>query len=128
MKNKAFGSYLAGAAAVLSLVAVIVYGSVSIKNSSVTGLLIGAIVLAAASFVLSKLVENSWIVALLPVATTAVLTLAIGNAFTPMVDQLGFVMSGLDPFSTIADFVTYVVIAAVAMLVSLVSCFVSFEK
>lgn len=128
MKNKALGSYLACAAAVLSLVAVIVYSFVGLKEASVTGLLIGAIVLAAASFVLSKLVENSWIVALLPVATTAVLTLAVGNAFIPMVDQLGFVVSGLDPFSTIAGFVTYVVIAAVAMLVSLVSCFVSFEK
>lgn len=128
MKNKAIGSYLAGISAVLSLVAVIVYGNVTIKNGAVNGLLIGAIVLAAASFVLSKLIENNWIVALLPIATTCLLTLAIGNAFTPMVDQLGFVVSGLDPFSTIAGFVTYVAIAVVAMLVSLVSCFVSYEK
>lgn len=128
MKNKALGSYLAAAVAVLSLVAVVVYNSVSLQNSSVFGFLIGAVVLAAASVALSKLVENNWIVALLPVATSVVITLAIGNAFTPMVDQLGFVVSGLDPVSTIAGFITYVVIAAVAMIASIVSCFTSFEK
>lgn len=128
MKNKALGSYLACAVAVLSLVAVIIYGSVSLKEASVNGLMIGAIVLAAASFFLSKLLENSWICALLPVATTAVLTLAVGNAFIPMIDQLGFVVSGLDPFSTIAGFVTFAAVTVVAMLISLVSCFVSFEK
>lgn len=128
MKNKALGSYLAAVAAVLSLAAVVVYNFVSIQNSAVMGLLIGAVVLAAASVALSKLVENNWIVALLPVATSVVITLAIGNAFTPMVDQLGFVVSGLDPVSTIAGFITYVVITAIAMIASVVSCFTSFEK
>lgn len=128
MKNKALGSYLACAVAVLSLVAVILYGFVSIKEASVNVLMIVALVLAAASVLLSRLIENNWILALLPVATTAVLTLAAGNAFMPMVDQLGFVVSGLDPFSTITGFVAFVAVTVVAMLTSLVSCFASFEK
>lgn len=128
MKNKAIGSYLSAASAVLSLVAVFTYGSVLVRTGSVTPLVIAAIVTAAASFGIGKLVDKNWIAALLPIATPVLLTFAIGNAFVPMIDQLGFVVSGLDPVSTITGFVAFVVIALVAMIASLVACFTRFEK
>lgn len=128
MKNKALGFYLAAVAAVLSLVGVIVYNSVLIKESTVTTLMIIAIVLCAGTAVLSKLIDKQWIVALLPVASSAVLTFAIGTAFTPMIDQIAYVISGLDPISTISALIAFVVIAVVALIASVVSCFVSHEK
>lgn len=128
MKNKALGFYLAAAVAVLSLVGVVVYGSVLVQDSIVTVLMIAAVVLAAATAVLGKLIDNNWIVALIPVVNSAVITLAIGAAFLPMVDQIAYVVTALDPFSTISALVIFAVIAVVALVANVVSCFVSHEK
>jgi hypothetical protein len=128
MKNKALGFYLAAAVAVLSLVGVIVYGSVLVQDSIVTVLMIAAVVLAAATAVLGKLIDNNWIVALIPVVNSAVITLAIGAAFLPMVDQIAYVITALDPFSTIASLVIFAVVAVIALVANVVSCFVSHEK
>lgn len=128
MKNKALGFYLAAVVAVLSLVSVIVYGSVLVQDSIVTVLMIAAAVLAVATAVLGKLVENNWIVALVPVVNCAVITMAIGAAFLPMIDQIAFVVTALDPYSTISALVIFAVIAVIALVANVVSCFVSHEK
>jgi hypothetical protein len=90
--------------------------------------MIAAVVLAAATAVLGKLIDNNWIVALIPVVNSAVITLAIGAAFLPMVDQIAYVITALDPFSTIASLVIFAVVAVIALVANVVSCFVSHEK
>ena len=128
MKNKTIGSYLAAAATVLSLVAVIFYGSVLVKDSTATVLMAAAAVLALGCTLLGKFLDSNPIASVLPILVPVLITFAIGVGIQPMVDQLGFVAAGLDPYSTISALVNFIVCAGIALVVSLISCFVSFEK
>ena len=124
-KKKAGGFYLTLAAAVLALVGVILYGSVMYRMNAVYVLLAAAIILGALVFVLTG---KTVLANLLPVVNAVLMASAAVWSASLMVNQIGYVISGLDGIDTIMSFIVLCVLAVIAMLLYIVASFLPMEK
>lgn len=124
-KKKAGGFYLTIAAAVLAIVGVVLYGSVMYKMNEVYILLAAAILLGVLAFVLTG--KNS-IANLIPVVNAVLMASAAVWSANLMINQIGYVIAGLDGMDTIQSFVVFCVIAVIAMLLNIIASFMPMAK
>ncbi|MCD7919906.1 MAG: hypothetical protein LUG45_07510 [Clostridiales bacterium] len=122
--NKSGSFYTTGLAAILTLVALIVYNSVMYTYTLIYVLLVAALVLE----VLPLVWNNAILTGVVPVVN-AVLTGAAGmGSAVVMVNQIAYVVTGLDQMSTIVSYIVFASVAIVAMLVNIVAAFLKWEK
>lgn len=125
--KKAKGFYLTAAATVLSLIGLIVYGSVMYKFTPVYILLAAAVILGLVVAILPKFTGNNALIEFLVVINAVLMASATVWSFFVMVNQIGYVIASLDPISTITSFILYVAIAAVAMILNIAASFMKQE-
>lgn len=127
MKNKkAIASILIVLAAVLAIVSIILYGSVMYKYTPVYFMLGGAAVLALAGFVLAgKLPRFS---GYFPICVSALLASAAVWGSQLMVNQIGYVVAGLDGIETIQPWILFLAVTVVAMIISIIASFLPMTK
>ncbi|MCD7917848.1 MAG: hypothetical protein LUF84_05290 [Clostridiales bacterium] len=122
--NKSGGFYLTALAAILTLVSLIVYNSVMYTYTLIYVLLVAALVLE----VLPLFLNIPFLTGVAPVAN-AVLNGAAGmGSAVVMVNQIAYVVTGLDQMSTITSYIVFASVAIVAMLVNIVAAFLKWEK
>ncbi|MCD8127507.1 MAG: hypothetical protein LUD82_08730 [Clostridiales bacterium] len=122
--NKSGSFYTTGLAAILTLVALIVYNSVMYTYTLIYVLLVAALVLE----VLPLVWNNAILTGVVPVVN-AVLNGAAGmGSAVVMVNQIAYVVTGLDQMSTIVSYIVFASVAIVAMLVNIVAAFLKWEK
>lgn len=124
MKGKTTGFYMTIAAAVLSIVGAILYGSVMYRMNLVYGFLAASAVLGVLAFVLNKMSIS----AVIPVINSALTASAAVWAVSLMVNQIGYVVAGLDGMDTIKGFIVYEVVAVLAMLLNIIASFLPMKK
>lgn len=126
--KKTIGFYLSAVAAILSLVSVFLYGSVSSSNGMVRPLLIASVVISV--IVLGATVVMKGIPGgnLLPVVNSVLCMGAVGTATIPVITMIVFVVMGMNPYSTISAYVTFAVVAGVAWALNLISSFIGITK
>lgn len=118
--KKATGYYLTIAAAVLAIVGALLYGSVMYKLTFVYGFLAAAIVLGVVAAVLAG---KSKLVNIIPIINGALMASAAVWSASLMVNQIGYVVSGLDGVETIQSFIIFCVICVLGMLLNIVASF-----
>ncbi len=104
MKNRAFGFYLTLVACVLALIDIIL--------------------IEGCALVLNNKFLNDW----LPVIQAALLGFTAARSFYVMVNQIGYVIAGLDTMDTIQPLIVFVAVALVAMLICILSAFLRQQK
>lgn len=124
-KKKAGGFYLTIAAAVLAIVGVVLYGSVMYKMNQVYILLAAAIVLGVLAFVLAG---KPPLANLIPVVNAVLMASAAVWSANLMVNQIGYVIAGLDGMDTIQGFIVFCAIAVVGMLLNIIASFMPMAK
>lgn len=124
-KKKAGGFYLTIAAAVLAIVGAVLYGSVMYKMNEVYILLAVVIVLGVLAFVLAG---KTALVNIIPVVNAALMASAAVWSANLMVNQIGYVIAGLDGMDTIQGFIVFCVIAVVGMLLNIIASFMPMAK
>lgn len=124
MKNRASGFYLTLVAAILALVGVIIYGRVMYTMPVVYGVLIAAIVVEVLAIVINKRVFNNF----LPIIEGVLLGYGLAMSFFVMVNQIGYVIAGLDKIDTLYSFIAFAVIAGIGMLLNIVAGFLKQSK
>ena len=127
MKNKiGIGVILALIAGILAAVAAGLYMGVMYRKTLVYGLLIGATVLAIVGLAIAtKLPKLSGYI---PVIMAFLLAFAAVRGTELMVNQLGYVVAGLDGMDTIMSYIQFVSVTAVAMLISILASFTKMAK
>lgn len=122
--NKSGGFYLTALAAILTLVALITYNSVMYTLTLTTVLLVVALVLELVPLFLNI----PLLTGVAPVVNTVLNGAAAMASASVMVNQIAYVISGLDQMSTIASYIVFASVAIVAMLVNIVAAFLKWEK
>ncbi len=118
--KKAMGYYLTIAAAVLAIVGALLYGSVMYKLTLVYGFLAAAIVLGVVTAVFAG---KNKLVNIIPIINGALMASAAVWSASLMVNQIGYVVSGLDGVETIQSFIIFCVICVLGMLLNIVASF-----
>ena len=127
MKNKkASASFLIVLAGVLAIVSILLYGKLMYTYQPVYYMLGGAIVLALAGFALSgKLPKFS---GYFPICVAALLASAAVWGSQLMVNQIGYVVAGLDGIETIMPWIYFLAVTVIGMLLSIVASFLPMAK
>ncbi len=127
MKNKkGIASILIVLAAVLAVVSIILYGSVMYKFTPVYFMLAGAAVVALAGFALAgKLPTLS---GYFPICVSVLLASAAVWGSQLMVNQIGYVVAGLDGPETIMPWAYFLGVTVIAMVVSIIAAFLPMAK
>ena len=127
MKNKmGIGVILAVIAGILAAVAAGLYMTVMYRMSQVYIFLLAATVLALLGFAISTKVPK--LSGYIPVIMAALLAFAAVRGTELMVNQLGYVVAGLDGMDTIMSYIQFVSVTAAAMLVSIIASFTKMAK
>ena len=127
MKNKkGIASILIVLAAVLAVVSIILYGSVMYKFTPVYFMLAGAAVVALAGFALAgKLPTLS---GYFPICVSVLLASAAVWGSQLMVNQIGYVVAGLDGPETIMPWAYFLGVTVIAMVASIIAAFLPMVK
>ena len=126
-KNKiGIGVILALVAGILAAVAAGLYMGVMYKKTLVYFLLIGATVLALVGLAIATKVPK--LSGYIPVAMAFLLAFAAVRGTELMVNQLGYVVAGLDGVDTIMSYIQFVAVTAAAMLISILASFTKMAK
>ncbi len=123
-KNKSGGFYLTGLSAILTIAALVVYGNVMYTYTAITVLLAAALVIELLSLVWS----NEILTGVAPVVNTALLASAGVWSASVMVNQIAYVISGLDQIGTIISYIIYASVVIVAALLNVVASFLKWDK
>ena len=125
MKKTKFsaGFYFTILAAILAAVGIFMYRSVMYTQSKVTYLLIAAVVLGALQLVLTLAMGHKGIFSVVSVINAALTALAAVYGAELMVNQIGYVVSGLDGISTINSWIYFTVVAVIAMILNIIASF-----
>ena len=127
MKNKlSIGTFLALLAGILAAVAAGLYMTVMYRMTQVYYFLLASTVLAIVGLVIATKVPK--LSGYIPVIMAALLAFAAVRGTELMVNQLGYVVAGLDGMDTIMSYIQFVSVTAVAMLVSIVASFTKMAK
>ena len=124
--KKGIGMILAVLAGILALVAALLYGGVMYRYQPVYYYLGATVVLAVVALVLSAKLPK--LAGYLPIIMAALLASAAVWGTQLMVNQLGYVVAGLDGMDTIMSYIYFVVCAALGMIVSIVASFLPMAK
>lgn len=127
-EKKAKGFYLSMAGAVISLLCVFVYGMVMYRMTPVYLMLAAAVVLGIIGFLLYGKFGNRAVFALLPIINAALMASAAVWGVSLMVNQIGYVISGLDGMDTIMGLIYFEIAAVISMLLNIVASFLPMAK
>ena len=116
-----FGAYLAVFASILAIVALILYNGVMYKMPMVRYMLVAAAVVGVAHLLLSGMLPR--FAAYFPICQSVLLVSAAVWGSNLMVNQIGYVVAGLDGMETIMGWVLFLAFTVVAALISLVASF-----
>lgn len=119
------GFYFTIIAAVLSAIGIFLYRSVMYTQAKVSYFLIGAAVLGAIALIGSIAVGHKSIFSAVPVINAGLTALAAVFGTELMVNQIGYVVAGLDGMDTINGWIYFTVICAVAMLMNIIASFMT---
>lgn len=127
MGNKGIGYWVAVAALILTLVATILYwGDTRATDVSRTLLVITLVV--GVVLLLAELFFDAHWMNLGLIVCAVLLIIGLVSSAGSQVNQIGYVVSGLDPFSTIASYVVSMIVGAVALIGFLAANFLGMEK
>ncbi|MCR4883376.1 MAG: hypothetical protein K6A68_07385, partial [Clostridiales bacterium] len=127
MKNRnAIASYLMTVPGILAVAAIILYRFVMYRLTPVYFMLGGVIPLVAIGFGLARKFPK--ISNYIPVCVSVLLASAAVWGSELMVNQIGYVMAGLDGVGTIITWIIYVAIVVIALIVSLIASFLPMAK
>ena len=116
MKNKTIGFYMTLLAAILSIVACVLYVKVMYTLPVVYVFCVAAVVLTVIVIAASAKKTESKLYGLLPVANAILMASAAVGGVNLMVNELGYVVAGLDSFDSIMSFVIFEAFAVVSMI------------
>ena len=127
MKNKlGTAAYLSILAAVLAAVACLLYKNVMYTYQPVYYMLIGAAVLGILGFLLAKGLPG--LANYIPVCMSFLLfSSAVWGTYL-MVNQLGYVVAGLDGLDSIMSYIIFVAITVIAGLFTIIASFLRMAK
>ena len=118
-KERTFGAYLTCCGAIIAVIAAILYRNVMYKYTPVYYFLIGAIVLSVVGFFLATIIPVA--AGLIPVINAALMARAAVWAASLMVNQIGYVVAGLDGIDTIMAFIIFATVAVLGMIIYIIS-------
>jgi len=124
--KKTLGLYIFILAAILAVVAVVLYGSVMYTADAVRPVMIAVAVVACAAVVLAFMGKT--FANFLAIVATALAMLGLGLSVGPMVNEIGLVYAGLNPYSNVAGFVNFAVVAAIIWVLALIGTFFGLVK
>ena len=124
--KKTLGLYIFILAAILAVVAVVLYGSVMYTADAVRPVMIAVAVVACAAVVLAFMGKT--FANFLAIVATALAMLGLGLSVGPMVNEIGLVDAGLNPYSNVAGFVNFAVVAAIIWVLALIGTFCGLVK
>ena len=124
--KKTLGLYIFILAAILAVVAVVLYGSVMYTADAVRPVMIAVAVVACAAVVLAFMGKT--FANFLAIVATAPAMLGLGLSVGPMVNEIGLVYAGLNPYSNVAGFVNFAVVAAIIWVLALIGTFCGLVK
>ena len=126
MKNRnAIASYLMTVPGILAVAAIILYTRVMYTMAPVYFMLGGVIVLVALGFVIARKFPR--ISNYIPVCVSVLLASAAVWGSELMVNQIGYVVAGLDGVETIISWIVYLTLVIIALIVSLVASFLPID-
>lgn len=128
MKNKTIGFYMTLLAAILSIVACVLYVKVMYTLPVVYVFCVAAVVLTVIVIAASAKKTESKLYGLLPVANAILMASAAVGGVNLMVNELGYVVAGLDSFDSIISFVIFEAFAVVSMILNIVASFMKQYK
>ena len=128
MKNKTVGFYITLLAAILSIVACVLHINVMYTLPVVYVFCVAAVVLTLIVIAASVKKTESKIYGLLPVANAILMASAAVWGVNLMVNELGYVVAGLDSFDSIISFVIFEAFALVSMILNIVASFMKQYK
>ena len=127
MKNKlGIASVLALVTAVLAVVAAFLYKSVMYQYQPVYTMLYAAAIVAVLGVVIATKLPK--IASYVPIALAVLMASAAIWGTQLMVNQIGYVIAGLDGVETIITYIYFVFFAAAGMLLSIVASFLKMAK
>ena len=118
-QDKKRGAFFTMIAGILAIAACIVYITVMYKLPVVFIALIATAALAAAAF----MSVNKILVTIAPAVMAFLLATATIWAVNPMVNQLGYVVSGLDDISTVITLIISGALMVISMIIAIVAAF-----
>ena len=124
--KKTLGLYIFILAAILAVVAVVLYGSVMYTADAVRPVMIAVAVVACAAVVLAFMGKT--FANFLAIVATALAMLGLGLSVGPMVNEIGLVYAGLNPYSNVVGFVNFAVVAAIIWVLALIGTFCGLVK
>ena len=121
-KNKlGFGAHMSIVAGILAIVACVLYRTVMYQYQPVFYMLIGAAVLAVVGLLIAKSVPT--LANYIPILMVFLLFSAIVWGSMLMVNQIGYVIAGLDGVDTILSYFIFVGFTLAAGVVALIAAF-----
>ncbi len=121
-KNKlGFGAYMSIVAGILAIVACVLYRTVMYQYQPVFYMLIGTAVLAVVGLLIAKSVPT--LANYIPILMVFLLFSAIVWGSMLMVNQIGYVIAGLDGVDTILSYFIFVGFTLAAGVVALIAAF-----
>ena len=121
-KNKlGFGAYMSIVAGILAIVACVLYRTVMYQYQPVFYMLIGAAVLAVVGLLIAKSVPT--LANYIPILMVFLLFSAIVWGSMLMVNQIGYVIAGLDGVDTILSYFIFVGCTLAAGVIALIAAF-----
>ena len=124
--KRGFAPILACLAGILAIAAVVLYQSVMYKLPVVNILLAAAAVVAVVAFLLATKLPK--LAGYLPICISALLASAAVWGANLMVNQIGYVVAGLDGIDTIQPWIIFEVVTVVGMLASIIAAFLPMAK
>ena len=116
-----FGAYMSIVAGILAIVACVLYRTVMYQYQPVFYMLIGAAVLAVVGLLIAKSVPT--LANYIPILMVFLLFSAIVWGSMLMVNQIGYVIAGLDGVDTILSYFIFVGFTLAAGVVALIAAF-----
>lgn len=123
--KKIIGISFSMASAVLALVALFFYWGVPRNTTTVLILLGIAIAVAVVDIVTSEKLP-SLLRDCFPIAKTVLIAAALVISFIPQVNQIGYVIAGLDGISSLISFIVAASITGASLLVSIIVGFIDY--
>ncbi|MBP3880808.1 MAG: hypothetical protein J6E40_01305 [Lachnospiraceae bacterium] len=122
--KKSVGFFVLAAAAVVSVISIVLYGSAMNKTTNAYGFMIAAAVVAVAALVLSA-VKGSKLANWGGFCAAVLMMAGLAWSLTAMVDAIGYVISGLYQFSLLKTYITFAICGGIAWVLFLASSFMN---
>ena len=122
--KKSIGFYILAAAAVVSVISIVLYGSAMNKTTNAYIFMIAAAVVAVAALALGA-VKSSKLANWGGCCAAVLMMAGLAWSLTAMVDAIGYVISGLYQFSLLQTYITFAICGGIAWVLFLVSSFMN---